>query len=213
MTGAINQLIRLPEIITLFLSRSTDADTAGGTNNWRLKLPAQKEVRPKFFLNRGSECRTAIPSKTSSQVPSWSLGRLRAFACDRSSVEKTDSGGSGPRRPPELLFRRGELMTNSSVSVCDSIFLPPEQTRNTDFDLPYWRHRDGIHLVLWCKLCRVYHRHGAGGGDGARTEHCWNPNSGYKGAGYVLKTDLGVFPPELERDAKRRRPLGPEAVR
>jgi hypothetical protein len=81
-----------------------------------------------------------------------------------------------------------------------------------DFDLPFWHHRDGIHLVIWCKFCRVYHRHGAGGGDGARTEHCWNPNSGYRGFGYVLKTDLGIFPKELERDARKRRPEGPYAV-
>lgn len=41
-------------------------------------------------------------------------------------------------------------------------------------------------LVFRCPHCRADHAHGAGGGYGSRTAHCWRPNSPYRPLGYVL---------------------------
>jgi hypothetical protein len=69
-------------------------------------------------------------------------------------------------------------------------------------------HRDGVHLMFWCKYCNREHSHGVcgrtpgcdwrptdrnpvcicptGSGDGHRAAHCHNPDSPYRD-GYVLR--------------------------
>jgi hypothetical protein len=74
-------------------------------------------------------------------------------------------------------------------------------------ELPAYRHPDGVHFLVWCVCCRRYHWHGAL--PGHRTAHCPDQDTPHRATGYVL-IDAGPASPELLRDARRKRPYGPD---
>ena len=84
--------------------------------------------------------------------------------------------------------------------------------KNPFFDcpeLPAYEAQDGIHLVIWCAHCRIWHSHGTNiyGGGGHRVAHCHKPDSPYERRGYILN-NVGAAPREVIRDMQRRRPRG-----
>ena len=90
--------------------------------------------------------------------------------------------------------------TSSSVSGKSGVrHQPPE--------LPAYRHPDGVHLLAWCAHCRRHHWHGFPAGH--RCAHCADRDSPYDRIGYVL-IDAGPASPDLLRDARRKRPRGPD---
>jgi len=71
-----------------------------------------------------------------------------------------------------------------------------------------WDWGDGIHCITWCEHCRRYHWHGLG--DGHRWAHCSHPpETPFMETGYIIKV-VGPVPPEIKKDADRRKPRGPE---
>jgi hypothetical protein len=70
--------------------------------------------------------------------------------------------------------------------------------------LPAWQGDYGglAHTVIWCKFCRIYHRHGAAGW-GHRIAHCWKPESEYHEPGYLL-CDAGRAPAAVAADLNRQ---------
>jgi len=75
--------------------------------------------------------------------------------------------------------------------------------------LPAYRDPDGIHLLVWCKHCRRYHRHRAPISSAPRLAHCATDGpSPYLATGYKLR-DAGPAPPDMARQAARQ-PLRPE---
>lgn len=76
------------------------------------------------------------------------------------------------------------------------------------------RTRDGIQLVVWCKYCVEWHRHGAvgptlGAGDGHRVAHCVDPDkSSYFHRGYFLKETGPLTKDSQYRISGRKRPRG-----
>jgi hypothetical protein len=76
-------------------------------------------------------------------------------------------------------------------------------------ELPAYRHPDDVHFLVWCVYCRRYHWHGLL--PGHRTAHCPDQGTPHRATGYVL-IDAGPASPDLLRDARRKRPRGPEGM-
>jgi hypothetical protein len=73
--------------------------------------------------------------------------------------------------------------------------------------VPAYRHPNGTQLLAWCAYCRGYHWHGPPFGH--RIAHCHEPASPYRDTGYDL-IDGGPASPDLLRDARCKRPRGPD---
>ena len=70
--------------------------------------------------------------------------------------------------------------------------------------LPGYRDPDGLHVLVWCKHCRRYHRHRLPLSDEPRLAHCaTDGESPYLATGYKL-SDAGPATARMARRAARQ---------